>query len=106
MKQLSLFDGTQRFVLDKPLRLIQLFAGYGSQALALDYLGIPFESWRISEWAINSIKAYKDLHHADDEVDYSKGMSTVQIQEWLCGCVLVIWAICVVASIIKRRKNK
>jgi len=85
MKQLSLFDGTQRFVSDKPLRLIQLFAGYGSQALALDYLGIPFESWRISEWAINSIKAYKDLHHADDEVDYSKGMSTVKIQEWLCG---------------------
>lgn len=85
MKQLSLFDGTQRYIVDKPLRLIELFAGYGSQSLALDYLGIPFESWRISEWAINSIKAYKDLHHAEDDTDYSKEMSTVQIQEWLCG---------------------
>lgn len=85
MKQLSLFDGTQRFVSDKPLRLIQLFAGYGSQALALDYLGIPFESWRISEWAIPSIKAYKDLHHGDAQGDYSQGEDDATITKWLTG---------------------
>ena len=51
MNQISFFDGTQPFRNDKPIRLIELFAGYGSQALALKYLGVPFEHYRISEWA-------------------------------------------------------
>ena len=29
---------------DKPIRLIELFAGYGSQALALKRLGVDFET--------------------------------------------------------------
>lgn len=40
--QMSFFDGQHKFVNDKPIRLIELFGGYGSQALALKYLGIPF----------------------------------------------------------------
>lgn len=36
--------------------------GYGSQALALKYLGIPFEHWKICEWAVKSIQAYRDIH--------------------------------------------
>lgn len=63
--------GLERFRIDKPLRLIELFSGYGSQALALKYLGVPFESWKTSEWAIKSIQAYKDMHHYDDNTDYS-----------------------------------
>lgn len=47
----------------KHIRLIELFAGYGSQALALKYLGIPFESYKICEWAIPSIKAYRNIHY-------------------------------------------
>lgn len=46
-------------------------SGYGSQALALKYLGIPFEHWKICEWAIKSIQAYKDIHFTDDNFDYS-----------------------------------
>ncbi len=46
----------------KPIRLIEFFAGYGSQALALKYLGVPFEHWKICEWAVKSIQAYKDIH--------------------------------------------
>lgn len=84
-KQLSLFDGTQPFVADKPLRLIELFAGYGSQALALKYLGVPFEHWRIAEWALPSIKAYKDLHHGDAQGDYSQGVDDATITKWLTG---------------------
>lgn len=34
IKQLSMFDENQHFKIDKPIRLIELFAGYGSQALA------------------------------------------------------------------------
>lgn len=45
----------------KPIRLIELFAGYGSQALALKYLGIPFEHWKIAEWNFKSFNAYNRL---------------------------------------------
>ena len=57
------------YKIKKPIRLIELFAGYGSQALALKYLGVPFEHWKICEWAVKSIQAYKDLHF-DDDTDY------------------------------------
>lgn len=58
-----MFEGQNRFRIDKPIRLIELFAGYGSQSLALKYLGANYESWKICEWAVKSIKAYKDLHY-------------------------------------------
>lgn len=72
-------------VKQKPLRLIELFAGYGSQSLALSYLGLPFEHWRISEWAIKSIQAYKDLHFENDCTDYSADKSLDEIKSWLLG---------------------
>ena len=53
------------YKITKPIRLIELFAGYGSQALALKYLGVDFEHWKICEWAIKSIQAYKDIHFTD-----------------------------------------
>lgn len=85
MKQMSFFDGTQKFRNDKPIRLIELFAGYGSQALALKYLGVQFEHYRISEWATKSIRAYKDLHATDDHTDYSQGLTVAEIKAWLTG---------------------
>ena len=72
----------------KNIRLIEFFAGYGSQALALKYLGIEFEHWKTCEWAIKSIQAYKDIHFTnktydsnltkEEYVDYlfSKGISS------------------------------
>ena len=77
--QISFFDGSQPLKLNKPIRLIELFAGYGSQALALKYLGVQFEHWRICEWAIKSIQAYKDLHSGDDKTDYSAPMSADEV---------------------------
>ena len=59
------------YKITKPIRLIELFAGYGSQALALKYLGVEFEHWRICEWAVKSIQAYKDIHFTDDNFNYS-----------------------------------
>ena len=82
---MSFFDGTQPFRIDKPIRLIELFGGYGSQALALKYLGIPFEHWKMSEWAVKSIQAYKDLHAGDDDTDYSAGLTETEIKAWLLG---------------------
>ena len=75
MSQISIFDGSRQFKLNKPIRLIELFAGYGSQSLALQYLGVDFESWKICEWAVKSIQAYKDIHFDKDNTDYSDGHS-------------------------------
>lgn len=78
-----MFDGDKPFKVDKPLRLITLFSGYDSQALALKYLGVPFEHYRTCEWAIPSIQALKDLHFEDDDTDYSVGMSKTELVETL-----------------------
>lgn len=45
------------------MRVLELFAGYGSQALALEYLGIDFTS-DISEIDKYAIQAYEQLHDA------------------------------------------
>lgn len=79
MSQMSIFDGIQPLKITKPIRLIECFAGYGSQALALKYLGADFEHWKIAEWAVKSIQAYKDMHFPDDNTDYSAEYS----KEWL-----------------------
>lgn len=74
--QVSFFDGNEDFHFNKPIRLIEFFSGYGSQALALKELGVKFEHWRICEWAIKSIQAYKDNHFSDDTKDYSQHLTT------------------------------
>ena len=81
--QISLFDGNEPFLFDKPIRLIELFAGYGSQHLALSALGVSFESWRTCEWAVKSIQAYKDLHFSNDNFDYSAQLTDSQIIDFL-----------------------
>ena len=47
---------------EKPLRLIETFAGYGSQAMALERLGIPFEHYRVVEFDKYAIKSYNAVH--------------------------------------------
>lgn len=81
---LSIFDELyDKYKIKKPIRLIEFFGGYGSQALALKYLGVESEHWKLVEWAIKSIQAYKDMHFTDDDVDYSKDISKEQIIERL-----------------------
>ena len=74
--QVSFFDGNEDFHFNKPIRLIEFFSGYGSQALALKELGVKFEHWRICEWAIKSIQAYKDNHFSDNTKDYSQHLTS------------------------------
>ena len=63
MEQIGVFDFLYKnYKITKPIRLIEFFAGYGSQALALKYLGVNFEHWKICEWAVKSIQAYRDIH--------------------------------------------
>lgn len=62
-EQLNLFAQSRReYKIDKPIRIIELFGGIGSQAKALENLGANFERWRLCEWAIPSIRAYAAIH--------------------------------------------
>lgn len=47
------------------LRLIELFAGYGSQAMALKKVGIPFEHYKVIEFDKYAIKSYNAVHGTD-----------------------------------------
>lgn len=67
----------------KPIRLIEFFAGYGSQALALKYLGIPFEHYVTCEWAIKSIDAYKHIHFPNVNEDYTDLMDKDDLVDFL-----------------------
>lgn len=75
----------EKYKITKPIRLIELFAGYGSQALALDYLGANYEKYKCCEWAVKSIQAYKDIHYPDDNTDYSIIYNDEQIFNLLYG---------------------
>lgn len=63
--QISLFDGNKQFKIDKPIRLIELFAGIGSQAKALKNLGVDFEHYRICEFDKYAVQSYNAVHGTD-----------------------------------------
>lgn len=48
--------------IDKPIRLIELFAGIGSQAKALKRLGADFEHYRVCEFDKYAIQSYNAIH--------------------------------------------
>lgn len=73
--QLGFESLNPNFKIDKPVRLIELFAGIGSQAKALQNLGVDFEKWVISEWEANATKSYKAIHCENDNTDYSKELN-------------------------------
>lgn len=50
------------FYNQKPIRLIELFAGIGSQAKALKNLGIDFEHWYVCEFDKYAIQSYNAVH--------------------------------------------
>lgn len=80
MGQTTIFDMLYpKYKIKKPIRLIEFFAGYGSQALALKYLGVEFEHYKTCEWAIKSIQAYKDIHFKEDSTDYSKEYTDLKL---------------------------
>ena len=71
------------FKINKPIRTIELFGGYGSQLLSLKYLNANVEQYKLCEWAVKSIQAYKDLHFTDDNTDYSQNLSIEEIKNYL-----------------------
>lgn len=60
--QFSLFDGAEKFKINKPIRLIELFAGIGAQAAALRNIGADFEHYRICEFDKYAVQSYNAVH--------------------------------------------
>ncbi len=67
-EQMNLFDfiGEDTFI-DKKIRLIELFAGYGSQAMALKRLGADFEHYRVVEFDKHACNLYNKVHKTNFE---------------------------------------
>ena len=65
-EQMSIFDMLREpFKIDKTIRLIELFAGYGSQAMALKRLGADFEHYKAVEFDKYAIASYNAVHGTD-----------------------------------------
>lgn len=64
MEQLNIEDFlcSESDVYDKPIRLIELFAGYGSQAMALRNIGADFETYRMIEFDKYAVDSYNAVH--------------------------------------------
>lgn len=66
-EQLDLFGfAPSQYIIKKPIRLIELFAGIGAQSKALEVLKANFENYKIAEWSKESIKAYTYIHHYEE----------------------------------------
>jgi len=70
MAQLSLFD-FPKFKITKKIRLIELFGGIGSQAMALRDIGADFEHYKLVEfdkYAVASYNAIHDTRHTTHDI--------------------------------------
>lgn len=61
MKEQLLFD-IPKYSIDKPIRLIELFGGIGSQAMALRDIGAEFEHYRLVEFDKYAVASYNAIH--------------------------------------------
>lgn len=62
-EQISLFDYTMPMItIPNKIRLIELFAGYGSQAMALEEIGADFEHWKVVEFDKYAVASYNAVH--------------------------------------------
>ena len=62
----SLFDFPE-IKIEKKIRLIELFGGIGSQAMALRDIGADFEHYRLVEFDKYAVKSYNAIHSTNFE---------------------------------------
>lgn len=72
--QMSIFDYSfedstpkelSNYKIKNKVRLIELFAGVGSQAMAMKRLGVPFEHYRCVEFDKYPVASYNAIHGTD-----------------------------------------
>lgn len=82
-QQINIFEGfIPYYKITKPVRLIELFAGIGSQHQALKNLGVKVDNSTIVEWQVNSIQAYNDIHVRKYD-DHTQNMSKEDVAKAL-----------------------
>ena len=66
--QLDIFDYCyQEYKVKNKIRLIELFAGIGSQAMALRDIDADFETWKVVEFDKFAIESYNAIHGTNYE---------------------------------------
>ena len=65
-EQQSIFGFTE-YKITKKIRLIEMFGGIGSQAMALRDLGADFEHHRLIEFDKYCVQSYNAIHHTSFE---------------------------------------
>lgn len=84
MEQSNLFGYLYSiYVITKPVRNIEFFAGVSTFAMALRDLEVDYEPWKICEWDVNAIASNKAIHHGNDKTDYSANLSKGELQQQL-----------------------
>lgn len=68
------------FKITKPIRLIELFAGIGSQAKALKNLNAEFEHWKVVEFDEHAIKSYNAVHGTNFETSDIRTIHAVDLE--------------------------
>lgn len=71
---------TPKFMIDKPIRLIELFAGIGSQAKALKNLGANFEHWKVVEFDKYAMRSYNAIHGTNFDVSYIRDIHAADLE--------------------------
>ena len=75
IQQTNMFELiSPKFIIDKPIRIIELFAGVGSQAMALRNLGCDFEHWKAIEFDKHAMKSYNAIHGTNFETSDIKNI--------------------------------
>ncbi len=68
MDQINLFEMLYGpYKITKPIRLIELFAGIGSQAKTLERLNVDFQHYKVVEFDKYAIKSYNAIHGTNFE---------------------------------------
>ena len=69
MEQISMWDMLRpTFKIDKPIRLVELFSGYGSQSMALERLGADFSHYKAIEIDKYAMASYNAVHGTNFEI--------------------------------------
>lgn len=70
---MSMTFNPEKYHITKPVRLIELFAGIGSQSKALEKLGVNFVPWKVCEFDKYAVASYNAVHCTNFETsDVSK----------------------------------
>ena len=59
---MSMTFNPEKYHITKPVRLIELFAGIGSQSKALEKLGVNFVPWKVCEFDKYAVASYNAVH--------------------------------------------